>query len=49
VPGLRVGSIRLVAAGGGTVIVVTGDGHVIRMSADRGEPPEGAWLAGHAW
>ena len=43
IPGLRMGAVRLLAAGGGTVVVVTSDGHILRWGMDRGEPPEGAW------
>ena len=42
-PGVRIGSVRAVAAGGGTVVVAT-TGHVLRWSAaDSSAPPEGAW------
>ena len=41
-PGVRIGGIRSVAAGGGTVIIAT-TGHVLRWSAaDSSAPPEGA-------
>lgn len=42
VQGLRTASVRLVAAGGGTTVVVTADGHIVRMGADRGDEPERA-------
>ena len=48
VQGARLGSIRLVSAGGGTVLVATSDGHVVRWSAADDTPAEGEWMSGRA-
>ena len=48
VPGLRLGSVRLLAAGGGTVVLVTGDGTILRWGVDRDQPPDGEQLPGRA-